>query len=667
MSMIPKAPPLKRSQSVIAKSPPYTAPAPSSYIPRINLTTLGTDRHGDAVEIDDTPRLEHCHAIGATGSGKSNFLFHTVLQDISRLRGTLVIDPHGFHPRSLMNNILRYIRDRNWSTTKHKVHIMSPNVRGFSCAFNPLAPLPETEPSVIASAMVQAFEAIRPGENLDDKPVVQRSLQTTMMILADRHLTLGELPALVDYHDHSGFRRRIITELSDPYLRAQLERVQELAERRNGRRDFDIEVVGPLNRVFAFLANPNMRTTFSMSAEFAPQPAATFDLLGAMNRGDHVFVDLSPGPRASEKDCKLFGTILLRYLFLLMQYRSPYFVPRDTTPRFHPFFVYVDECGRFLTDDVGPLLAEARKWGVGVTLAHQFMAQLGKPRDLIYEAVRNCTELKLVFRIKGQEEAQELARDVLKLDLELPLKASIRPTVIGYDIGALKGSTYAVNEGESETVSDSVGRSVAESWSEMQNWAHASARGQVTTNSVASVLGDSEGWSTGSALSDALSASDSSSMSFTYDPATQQFQPMAIASPMPLSQNVARASASTRGQSSVASQAYQRTNSRSRSLGSATSNIAMTSDSVGGGSGHSLTQGSNTGRSVGHGTNRGTTRGATESEAILPVYADLPSSFHSLENAAYLAGETIRDLPVGECIARFRNRIVHLKIPKPLE
>ena len=156
-------------------------------------------------------------------------------------------------------------------------------------------------------------------------------------------------------------------------------------------------------------------------------------------------------------------------------------------------------------------------------------------------------------------------------------------------------------------------------------------------------------------------------MSFTYDPATQQFQPMAIASPMPLSQNVARASASTRGQSRVASQAYQRTNSRSRSLGSATSNIAMTSDSVGGGSGHSLTQGSNTGRSVGHGTNRGITRGATESEAILPVYADLPSSFHSLENAAYLAGETIRDLPVGQCIARFRNRIVHLKIPKPLE
>ena len=111
--------------------------------------------------------------------------------------------------------------------------------------------------------------------------------------------------------------------------------------------------------------------------------------------------------------------------------------PARTEQKYHPFFVYVDEAHRYVTDDVEGLLTQARKFGIGVTLAHQYLAQLGKPGEKIYEAVRNSTETKVVFRVKSPEEAQALAYDVLPLSLELPVQASIRPTQIGFTIGKL--------------------------------------------------------------------------------------------------------------------------------------------------------------------------------------------------------------------------------------
>ena len=155
---------------------------------------------------------------------------------------------------------------------------------------------------------------------------------------------------------------------------------------------------------------------------------------------------------------------------MLMTDRKPY-VPRGTTAKkYHPFFVYVDEAHRYVTDDVEGLLTQARKFGIGVTLAHQYLAQLGKPGDKIYEAVRNSTKTKVVFSVKSPEEAQALAYDVLPLTLELPVQASIRPTQIGYTIGKLASESYAVHEGEGESEAVHAAEAISQGRTEMQTW-----------------------------------------------------------------------------------------------------------------------------------------------------------------------------------------------------
>ena len=60
----------------------------------------------------------------------------------------------------------------------------------------------------------------------------------------------------------------------------------------------------------------------------------------------------STAPHVDEAGTDLLGKIILRYLFLLMAHRKPYVLPGGTEQKYHPFFVYVDEAHRYVTDDV---------------------------------------------------------------------------------------------------------------------------------------------------------------------------------------------------------------------------------------------------------------------------------------------------------------------------
>ena len=100
--------------------------------------------------------------------------------------------------------------------------------------------------------------------------------------------------------------------------------------------------------------------------------------------------------------CQLLGRLLTRFLFFNAQRREH--------PE-RPFFFYLDECQLYLSGDVSRMLAEARKYGVGVVLAHQYLWQLEKAGEDILHAVRNATNLKVFFRIKDPRRSGGPCRD----------------------------------------------------------------------------------------------------------------------------------------------------------------------------------------------------------------------------------------------------------------
>ena len=49
----------------------------------------------------------------------------------------------------------------------------------------------------------------------------------------------------------------------------------------------------------------------------------------------------------------------------------------------------------------------------------------------------------------------------------------------------------------------------------------------------------------------------------------------------------------------------------------------------------------------------------------MPLYAELPTSFHSKDNELYIKGEMIRGLPIGRAVIKFRGNMTFLTVPPP--
>jgi hypothetical protein len=122
-----------------------------------------------------------------------------------------------------------------------------------------------------------------------------------------------------------------------------------------------------------------------------------------MDEGKVLLINLNKGI-LGDIECRLVGMLLLAKLFSAS-------LERATEPRVRrrPFHLYVDEAQNFLTPIVGSILAEARKFGLSMTLANQNLAQWtsGSSRSLLDAILGNVGSL-LLFRV-GPEDAERLS------------------------------------------------------------------------------------------------------------------------------------------------------------------------------------------------------------------------------------------------------------------
>lgn len=609
----------------------------TSALPDFSQIILGHDAGKRLIMLPEQPRLEHMHALGATGSGKSNYLLNCALQDIKRGRGVALLDPHGGHPVSGINMTLRFLRENNFPL--QKVHVISPNLAPI-VGLDPLAPLPETDPSVIADNVAAAFESTW-GEDTTEKPTTRRVLRVIFSALSHCRMALADAYDAIDPQDRRGVRAYLIEHVADEHVGDELRRMDELARNPRTIREYEAEALGPRNRLEEFLANPNTHLMFSMKADYRERPAKTIDLLSILDRGDILLVDLQPGPRVSRAATDMLGKLILCYLFLLMNYRSHY----------EPFFVYVDEVQRFVTDDLKHLLDEARKYGISLTLAHRYLAELGKPGEPVYDAVLNSTEVKAVFRMQDGEEAERIARNILPLNLALPILESTRPVVVGHSIEWLHNETSSASTSTTKSIGSVSARSVSQGVTEMQAWGHARSRSESTGRASGMAEGTAHGWQ--SATNATQSHSDN--LSYSYDPATQTF----ITTPLlgiNIGQGDSTATAQLDGRSLQTSRVAS--NVDSRAVGESFSDIKS------GALAHSRAVSDMLGETKGLAVQHGESKGRGRGQAVIPQYTNLPTTFDtSKENALYRAAEQIRSLKTGEAIVRFRNSVAVVAVP----
>ena len=91
-----------------------------------------------------------------------------------------------------------------------------------------------------------------------------------------------------------------------------------------------------------------------------------------MNSKKVILVNLSKG-LVGEDNSKLIGRMVAMQLKLSALKRAS-LDPKDRTP----FFLYIDEFQNYVSKSIESILSEARKYKLGLVLAHQYIDQLNQ-------------------------------------------------------------------------------------------------------------------------------------------------------------------------------------------------------------------------------------------------------------------------------------------------
>lgn len=327
--------------------------------------------------IKEKNRRAHIYIIGKTGTGKSTLIENMVISDIKDGNGVALIDPHG----DLAENILALIpRERI-----NDVIYFNPADIEYPIAFNPLEQIHPDFHDLVASGLIAVFKKIWAdfwGPRLEH--ILRYSIMT---LLEYPGSTLLDIPRLLTDAD---FRKTILSKVTHPQVKAFW--YSEYDKYSAWMRSSAIAPI--LNKIGQFLVSIPLRNIVG-------QQNNTFKLRTVMDEKKILLVNLAKG-KIGEDNCALLGAMLVTRLQLAAMSRVN--LPED---RRNSFYLYVDEMHNFITLSFADILSEARKYGLSLTLAHQYIEQL----DIeIRAAVFGNVGTIIAFRV-GAKDASYLARE----------------------------------------------------------------------------------------------------------------------------------------------------------------------------------------------------------------------------------------------------------------
>lgn len=343
--------------------------------------------------INREERARHVYVLGASGAGKTKALESWIRQDLVEGRGVGVLDLHG----DLTHSLLAYLTTSSAGRSR-RLFLLDPSARAGAPGFNPLEVPPGVEPFGQMLELLGVFKKIW-AEFWG--PRMEEILRNSLLALMEERLTLLELqPFLTDRE----FRLRVVGKLQNPGVRefwlARFERLSKQAQAAY------VEPV--LNKAGAFTSDPYLRALLG-------QEKSTINLRRIMDRGDVLLVNLAKGQL--KENALLLGALLVTKLQLAALSRS--LLPEG---RRRPFHLYIDEFQNFATDTFGEILAEARKYGLSLTVAHQHLDQL--PSDLKAALLGNVLT-EIVFQV-SLKDAKALAPE-----LSYAYREPVERTLIG--------------------------------------------------------------------------------------------------------------------------------------------------------------------------------------------------------------------------------------------
>lgn len=364
--------------------------------------------------LSNEDRFRHFYIIGQTGTGKSSILSLMARQDLRNHRGIAVLDPHGDFASGLLDFI--------------------PKDRADDLVY--------FDPSDLTRPMgLNLLEAA----NDDEKQMVTADA-TNIMIKLFGNEVFG--PRIQDY-----FRNGCLTLMDYPQWWAITDLIKLFTddnfqrERRNHLRnaivrswwDYTYAKMGDREKgemIPFFAAKFGQFITNTLMRNIVGQTQSAFDINEVMDNEKILLVSLSKWV-LGDLNASLLGLILVSKIQIAAMRRQK----MEAKDR-KDFFLYIDEFQNYVTDSIESILSEARKYRLGLIMAHQYIGQLHKSdaltksdvnlKDAIFGNVGSMMSYKI-----GPEDAKLMAeqfapiyseQDFMNMD---KFKAALRLSIDG--------------------------------------------------------------------------------------------------------------------------------------------------------------------------------------------------------------------------------------------
>lgn len=337
--------------------------------------------------IPEEMRFEHCHIVGGTGHGKTQLMQRMIHADLLLAardrRSVVVIDSQG----DLINKLVRldlFAPDTPDSLADRLVVIDPADVE-FPAALNlfdahlsRLSTYRPVDRERVLNGVVELYEIFF-GEMLGAELTQRQGVIFKYLARLMVSIPGATIHTLMQ-----------IMEDGRPF-RAQMEQLDGSA-----RYFFQTEFFHPsfaatkkqiLKRLWGVLSTPAFERMFA-------QRENKLDLFEALNDGKIILI-------STAKDLlKAEGSALFGRFFIAMLSQAA--LERSTLPENErtPTLVYVDEAQEYFDDSIETILNQARKYRVGLTLAHQTLDQLS-PR--LRSAILANTSFKCVGGVSAKD------------------------------------------------------------------------------------------------------------------------------------------------------------------------------------------------------------------------------------------------------------------------
>lgn len=337
--------------------------------------------------IPTKARFEHHHIVAGSGHGKTQTLQYLIANDLEAVahgnRTVIVLDSQGDLIRTIANLkvfargeplhdriVIIDPSDVEWPVSLNLFDVGMERLSGY-------APL---ERERLTNSILELYDfvlgTLLSAEMTQKQNVIFRYVTRLMLHIPDA--TIHTLRELMEPGSEKKFA---------PHIRKLSGTARHFFDTEFTSREFDQTKKQVLRRLWGILENQTFERMFS-------HPRSKLDLFAEMNAGKVILINTAKD-LLKEQGTEIFGRFFIALIAQAAQERATLPAHKRT-----PTIVYVDEAQDYFDRNIGLILAQARKYNVGMVLAHQYLGQL-EPK--LQEAFAANTSIKFAGGVSAKD------------------------------------------------------------------------------------------------------------------------------------------------------------------------------------------------------------------------------------------------------------------------